>query len=189
MCSTYKIELSRSMKSPPLDRTSQLARLLPSASLTIRHQSSWFSVVATRLWISTDFIPHFQAGIATWDVSTSLPSTASHIVTQVFQVEQGDILVRSMDSYIFALDSDLVLGAAGCIPFNHEYSLIPGISDLRYDSATLSWIFSFLRREEVEPIEDLLFSQLIGIASAASEFGFHSIQTLCRLALRCAQCL
>ncbi|KAJ3780543.1 hypothetical protein GGU10DRAFT_380492 [Lentinula aff. detonsa] len=130
----------------------------------------------------------FRTGNVAMDIDGLYPSFSDRYCymgfTQVLRVEQGDILVRSMDSYIFALDSDLVLGAAGCIPFNHEYSLIPGISDLRYDSATLSWIFTFLRREEVKPIEDLSFTQLIGIARAASEFGFHSIQTLCRLALR-----
>lgn len=81
------------------------------------------------------------------------------------------------------------MGAAGCIPFSDEYSLIRGIVDLPYDSATLNWIFNFLRRQEVRPIEDLSFTQLKDVASAASDFGFHNLQTSCRLALKCAPCL
>ncbi|KAE9384911.1 hypothetical protein BT96DRAFT_1026752 [Gymnopus androsaceus JB14] len=99
--------------------------------------------------------------------------------------EQGDLFVRSTDSLIFALDSCLVMTAAGYIPFDYLYSLIPGIADLHYDSATLCWVFNFIRCAEYSAIENLHFHQLKCIASAANTFGFHSLQILCRLALRC----
>jgi hypothetical protein len=107
-------------------------------------------------------------------------------LVDIFKVEQGDLLVRSADCFLFALDSNLVRAAARCIPFDMSFSSIPGVADLRYDSATLRWIFAYLRCEEVTAIENLHFSQLKCIVDAAKEFQLYALWPLCRLALRCA---
>lgn len=100
-------------------------------------------------------------------------------------VEHGEVLVRSTDNYIFALDYNQVMGASKCIPFDYSCSLIPGVADLGYNSTTLSWIFKFIRCELIQDIETLPFNELRCIACAASDWNLYCLQNLCRLALRC----